>query len=45
MPCDHFAQTSLPIEGRLSDLYRELETVEEYRKSQGKLSVCEGCTV
>lgn len=45
LPCYHFAQTGVPIEGKLYDLYREAEIVEEYRQSQGKLSVCEGCTV
>ncbi|WP_299411042.1 radical SAM protein [Acaryochloris sp. IP29b_bin.148] len=45
LPCYHFAQTGVPIEGRLYELYREAEIVEEYRQSQGKLSVCEGCTV
>ncbi len=45
LPCYHFAQTGVPIAGRLYDLYRESEVVEEYRQSQGKLSVCEGCTV
>ncbi|MBW4554269.1 MAG: radical SAM protein [Aphanocapsa sp. GSE-SYN-MK-11-07L] len=45
LPCYHFAQTGVPIQGRLYELYRESEVVEEYRQSQGKLSVCEGCTV
>lgn len=45
LPCYHFAQTGLPINGRLYDLYREGEIVEEYRQSQGQLSVCDGCTV
>lgn len=45
LPCYHFAQTGVPINGRLYDLYRESEEVENYRQSQGKLSVCEGCTV
>lgn len=45
LPCYHFAQSGVPIEGKLYELYRESEEVEEYRKSQGKLSVCEGCTV
>ncbi|KGF71592.1 MoaA [Neosynechococcus sphagnicola sy1] len=45
LPCYHFAQTGVPIEGRLYDLYRQSEVVESYRQSQGKLSVCEGCTV
>jgi MoaA/NifB/PqqE/SkfB family radical SAM enzyme len=45
LPCYHFAQAGVPIAGRLYDLYRESEQVEAYRQSQGKLSVCEGCTV
>jgi MoaA/NifB/PqqE/SkfB family radical SAM enzyme len=45
LPCYHFAQTGLPINGRLYDLYRESDIVSEYRQSQGKLAVCEGCTV
>lgn len=45
LPCYHFAQTGVPIDGRLEELYRSSETVESYRQSQGKLSVCEGCTV
>ena len=45
LPCYHFSQQPVPIEGRLYELYRESEVVEEYRQSQGRLSVCEGCTV
>ncbi len=45
LPCYHFAQQPVPIQGRLYELYRESEVVEEYRQSQGRLSVCEGCTV
>lgn len=45
LPCYHFAQSGVPINGRLYELYRESEEVEKYRQSQGKLSVCEGCTV
>lgn len=45
LPCYHFAQTGIPIDGRLEELYRSSKTVESYRQSQGKLSVCEGCTV
>jgi MoaA/NifB/PqqE/SkfB family radical SAM enzyme len=45
LPCYHFAQTGVPIQGRLYELYRESETVQEYRQSQGKLAVCDGCTV
>ncbi len=45
LPCYHFAQTGLPIAGRLYDIYRQSPVVDEYRRDQGKLSVCEGCTV
>ncbi len=45
LPCYHFAQAGIAIKGRLEELYRQSETVETYRQSQGKLSVCEGCTV
>jgi MoaA/NifB/PqqE/SkfB family radical SAM enzyme len=45
LPCYHFAQQPVPIEGRLYELYRESEVVQEYRESQGRLKVCEGCTV
>jgi len=45
LPCYHFAQKGLPIAGDLYRLYRESEEVEEFRQTQGKLEVCEGCTV
>jgi MoaA/NifB/PqqE/SkfB family radical SAM enzyme len=45
LPCYHFAQDGVAIEGKLYDLYRESEKVESYRQSQGKLQVCDGCTV
>jgi MoaA/NifB/PqqE/SkfB family radical SAM enzyme len=45
LPCYHFAQAGVPINGRLYELYQQSEVVESYRRSQGKLSVCEGCTV
>jgi MoaA/NifB/PqqE/SkfB family radical SAM enzyme len=45
LPCYHFAQTGLPIEGKLYELYKQSEEVESYRQSQGKLKVCDGCTV
>lgn len=45
LPCYHFAQTGIPIDGKLYELYKQSEEVESYRQSQGKLKVCEGCTV
>ncbi|NDJ17071.1 radical SAM protein [Myxacorys almedinensis] len=45
LPCYHFAQKGVPINGNLYELYKHSEEVDEFRRSQGKLSVCEGCTV
>ncbi len=45
LPCYHFSQQAVPIEGRLYELYKQSEQVEEYRQTQGTLPVCEGCTV
>jgi MoaA/NifB/PqqE/SkfB family radical SAM enzyme len=45
LPCYHFAQQPVPIEGHLYELYCNSEVVEDYRQSQGRLSVCDGCTV
>jgi MoaA/NifB/PqqE/SkfB family radical SAM enzyme len=45
LPCYHFAQKGVPIEGKLYELYTKSEEVDEFRQSQGQLSVCEGCTV
>jgi MoaA/NifB/PqqE/SkfB family radical SAM enzyme len=45
LPCYHFSQEAAPINGQLYALYKESEVVDSYRRSQGKLSVCEGCTV
>lgn len=45
LPCYHFSQEAAMINGQLYALYKESEVVDRYRRSQGKLSVCEGCTV
>ncbi|AFY65175.1 radical SAM protein [Geitlerinema sp. PCC 7407] len=45
LPCYHFSQQAVPIEGRLYELYKQSEQVEEFRQTQGTLPVCEGCTV
>jgi hypothetical protein len=31
LPCYHFAQSGVPINGQLYDLYRQSEEVEKYR--------------
>ncbi len=45
LPCYHFAQKGLKIDGNLYEMYTQSEVVDEFRQSQGQLSVCEGCTV
>ncbi len=45
LPCYHFAQKGLKINGNLYEMYTQSEEVDEFRQSQGRLSVCEGCTV
>jgi MoaA/NifB/PqqE/SkfB family radical SAM enzyme len=45
LPCYHFAQKGLKIDGNLYAMYTQSEVVDEFRQSQGQLSVCEGCTV
>ncbi|MBC8121126.1 MAG: radical SAM protein [Gemmatimonadaceae bacterium] len=45
LPCYHFAQAAAPIDGHLYELYTRGQQVEHYRAQQGKLKVCEGCTV
>jgi MoaA/NifB/PqqE/SkfB family radical SAM enzyme len=45
MPCSHLAQTVLPIEGKLFDLYQNSQTIEKSRRLQGKLPACQGCTL
>lgn len=45
LPCYHFAQKGLKINGNLYAMYTQSEAVDEFRQTQGRLSVCEGCTV
>jgi MoaA/NifB/PqqE/SkfB family radical SAM enzyme len=45
LPCYHFAQKGLKIDGNLYDMYNQSAEVDEFRRTQGQLSVCEGCTV
>jgi MoaA/NifB/PqqE/SkfB family radical SAM enzyme len=45
LPCYHFAQSGIAIEGNLYDLYKNSTEVDSYRQSQGQLDVCKGCTV
>jgi MoaA/NifB/PqqE/SkfB family radical SAM enzyme len=45
LPCYHFAQKGLAINGNLYEMYKKSEEVDEFRQTQGQLSVCEGCTV
>lgn len=36
LPCYHFAQKGIAIAGRLYEMYRQSEEVDEFRQSQGK---------
>ncbi|PSB01959.1 radical SAM protein [Merismopedia glauca] len=45
MPCSHIAQTAIPIEGKLFDLYQSSPIIEKSRKFQGKMPPCQGCTL
>jgi MoaA/NifB/PqqE/SkfB family radical SAM enzyme len=44
LPCFHYRKKSLPIEGKLLELYRSPEVIKE-RSIQGRYTFCEGCTV
>jgi MoaA/NifB/PqqE/SkfB family radical SAM enzyme len=45
LPCYHFRQEAIPIEGKLYDLYRHSEAVAAARKMDGRHSFCQGCTI
>jgi MoaA/NifB/PqqE/SkfB family radical SAM enzyme len=45
IPCSHIAQSALPIEGKLFDLYKNSQVIEKARRLQGKMPACQGCTV
>jgi MoaA/NifB/PqqE/SkfB family radical SAM enzyme len=45
IPCSHIAQTALPIEGKLFDLYQSSQIIEKSRRFQGKMPACQGCTL
>lgn len=44
LPCYHAGLEKLPIEGRLYELWQG-ERVQWHRENEGRLDVCEGCTV
>jgi MoaA/NifB/PqqE/SkfB family radical SAM enzyme len=45
LPCYHFKNEALPINGKLFDLYKHSKTVERAREMEGRHDFCEGCTV
>jgi MoaA/NifB/PqqE/SkfB family radical SAM enzyme len=45
LPCYHFKDKALPIQGKLYDLYKYSDVVREAREGEGKYSFCQGCTV
>jgi MoaA/NifB/PqqE/SkfB family radical SAM enzyme len=44
LPCYHLGEKSLPIKGKLFDLYQTPE-VKELIRLEGRLPACEGCTI
>lgn len=44
LPCYHLGKESLPIEGKLEELYTS-EAVQQAIKMEGKWPECEGCTI
>jgi len=45
LPCYHFKEDALPIEGKLYDLYTYSDVVRQAKEMEGRHSFCEGCTV
>ena len=45
LPCYHFKQEGIPIDGKLYELYKYSDVVRAARENEGKYSFCEGCTV
>jgi hypothetical protein len=45
LPCYHFKDDALPIDGKLYDLYTYSTVVRQAKEMEGRHSFCEGCTV
>ncbi|HEY6460966.1 MAG TPA: radical SAM protein [Polyangiaceae bacterium] len=45
LPCYHFKDDALPIDGKLYDLYTYSTVVRQAKEMEGRHSFCQGCTV
>jgi MoaA/NifB/PqqE/SkfB family radical SAM enzyme len=45
LPCYHFKDEELAIDGKLYELYTRSPLVEQAKKGEGKFNFCSGCTV
>jgi MoaA/NifB/PqqE/SkfB family radical SAM enzyme len=45
LPCYHFKNDALPIDGKLYELYTRSPTVQYAKSMEGRFSFCESCTV
>ena len=45
LPCYHFKEEALPIDGKLYDLYSYDTKVRQAKEMEGRHHFCEGCTV
>jgi MoaA/NifB/PqqE/SkfB family radical SAM enzyme len=45
LPCYHFKNEALPIDGKLYELYKRAPIVQQHKEMEGRHSFCEGCTV
>jgi MoaA/NifB/PqqE/SkfB family radical SAM enzyme len=45
LPCYHFKNDAIPIEGKLYDLYKHNAVVQQAKEMEGRHTFCEGCTV
>jgi hypothetical protein len=45
LPCYHFKNEGLPIDGKLYDLYKFSPEVRRFKQQEGRMDFCQGCTV
>ncbi|MBV9947832.1 MAG: radical SAM protein, partial [Myxococcales bacterium] len=45
LPCYHFKQGAIPIDGKLYDLYMHSDVVRQAKEMEGRYEFCAGCTV
>jgi MoaA/NifB/PqqE/SkfB family radical SAM enzyme len=45
LPCYHFKNDAIPIDGKLYDLYTHSDVVQRAKADEGRYSFCKNCTV